>query len=68
MDAMTLDLSQILSNMPIAGAMIWFAYHITNESRKERQENYKASEEHCCITELRLRLETQAAASADDRN
>ena len=30
--------------------------------------NYKASEEHCCITTLRLRLETQAAASADDRN
>ncbi len=45
MDMMTLDISQILSNMPIAGSMIWFAYHITNESRKERQENYKASEE-----------------------
>lgn len=44
MDPMTLDLSQVLSNMPIAGAMIWFAYHITNESRKERQENAKASD------------------------
>jgi hypothetical protein len=45
MDIMTLDLSQILSNMPIAGSMIWFAYHITNESRKERQEHYKAGED-----------------------
>lgn len=42
---MTLDISQILSNMPIAGAMIWFAIHITKESRKERLEHYKSSEQ-----------------------
>lgn len=42
---MTLDLGQILSQVPIAGAMIWFAFHITKESQKERQEHYKSSEE-----------------------
>lgn len=45
MDLMNLDLSQILSEVPMAGAMIWFAYNLTKESRKERIEHYKSGEE-----------------------
>ena len=45
MDPLPLDLSQILSNVPVAGAMIWLTYHITKESRKERIEHYKSGEE-----------------------
>lgn len=30
--------------------------------------NYKASEEHCCISTLRARIDAQAAVAADDRS
>ena len=34
---MTVDLTQLIAQLPIAGAMIWFAYYIVSEGRKERE-------------------------------
>lgn len=31
------EFSSLFSQLPIAGAMIWFAYYVVSESRKERQ-------------------------------
>ena len=34
---MDIDLTQLLAQIPIAGAMIWFAYYIVSDARKERE-------------------------------
>lgn len=45
---MNFDLTQLFAQLPIAGAMIWFAYYIVSDSRKERKaflEDAKAERE-----------------------
>jgi hypothetical protein len=42
---MTVDLTQLIAQLPIAGAMVWFAYYIVSEARKEREKNLQNSKE-----------------------